>query len=166
MLIPTIIMGVIAVVLLVMGYLRGGGEHILGLKSGGILLLQILPLLIFAFIIAGMVPVLVPTELISTWIGAESGIRGILIGTVVGGLMPGGPYVCLPIAVAGGGQCRHHGSLPDGMVTVGGQPAAAGYSHTGLAVHPYPPGLYLFLPAHCRADSQRPLSQCSPHLKQ
>jgi uncharacterized membrane protein YraQ (UPF0718 family) len=98
MLIPTIVMGVIAVVLLVMGYLRGGGEHILGLKSGGTLLLQILPLLIFAFIIAGMVPVLVPTELISRWIGAESGIRGILIGTVVGGLMPGGPYVCLPIA--------------------------------------------------------------------
>ena len=98
MLIPTIVMGVIAVALLVMGYLRGGGEHILGLKSGGILLVQILPLLIFAFIIAGMVPVLVPTALISKWVGAESGIRGILIGTVVGGLMPGGPYVCLPIA--------------------------------------------------------------------
>jgi uncharacterized membrane protein YraQ (UPF0718 family) len=98
MLIPTIVMGVIAVALLVMGYLRGGGEHIMGLKSGGTLLLQILPLLIFAFIIAGMVPVLVPTALISKWVGAESGIRGILIGTVVGGIMPGGPYVCLPIA--------------------------------------------------------------------
>jgi len=98
MLIPTIIMAVIALVLLIIGYQKGGGEHIVGLKSGGILLLQILPLLIFAFIIAGMVPVLVPTELISRWIGAESGIRGILIGTVVGGLMPGGPYVCLPIA--------------------------------------------------------------------
>jgi uncharacterized membrane protein YraQ (UPF0718 family) len=98
MLIPTIVMGVIAVALLVIGYLRGGGEHIIGLKSGGILLVQILPLLIFAFIIAGMVPILMPTELISRWIGAESGIRGILIGTVVGGLMPGGPYVCLPIA--------------------------------------------------------------------
>jgi uncharacterized membrane protein YraQ (UPF0718 family) len=98
MLIPTIVMGVIAVILLVMGYLRGGGEHLLGLKSGGILLVQILPLLIFAFIIAGMIQVLVPTELISRWIGAESGIRGILIGTVVGGLMPGGPYVSLPIA--------------------------------------------------------------------
>ena len=98
MLIPTIIMGVIAIALLVIGYYRGGGEHILGLKSGGILLLQILPLLIFAFIIAGMIQALVPTELISKWVGAESGIRGILIGTVVGGLMPGGPFVCLPIA--------------------------------------------------------------------
>jgi uncharacterized membrane protein YraQ (UPF0718 family) len=98
MLIPTIVMGVIALALLVIGYQKGGGEHILGLKSGGVLLIQILPLLIFAFIIAGMIPVLVPTEVISTWIGEESGIRGILIGTVVGGLMPGGPYVSLPIA--------------------------------------------------------------------
>jgi uncharacterized membrane protein YraQ (UPF0718 family) len=98
MLIPTIVMGVIALALLIIGYQKGGGEHILGLKSGGILLLQILPLLIFAFIIAGMIPVLVPAELISTWIGEGSGIRGILIGTVVGGFMPGGPYVSLPIA--------------------------------------------------------------------
>ena len=98
MLIPTIVMGVIAVALLVIGYLRGGGEHIMGLKSGGTLLLQILPLLIFAIIIAGMIQVLVPAELISRWVGAESGIRGIFIGTVVGAVMPGGPFVCLPIA--------------------------------------------------------------------
>jgi len=98
MLIPTIIMGVIAIALLIIGYQRGGGEHILGLKSGGTLLLQILPLLIFAFIIAGMVQVLVPTEVISKWVGVESGLRGILIGTVVGGFMPGGPMTCLPIA--------------------------------------------------------------------
>ncbi len=98
MLIPTIIMGVIAAVLLFIGYQKGGGEHILGLKSAGDLLLQIIPLLIFAFIIAGMVQYLVPTELMSGWVGTESGFRGILIGTVMGGFMPGGPYVSLPIA--------------------------------------------------------------------
>ena len=98
MLIPTIIMGVIAIVLLIIAYQRGGGEHILGLKAAGNLLLQIAPLLIFAFIIAGMIQHLIPAEMISKWIGAESGLRGILIGTAVGGLMPGGPYVSLPIA--------------------------------------------------------------------
>ena len=91
-------MGVIALALLIIGYYKGGGEHIIGLKSGGSLLLQILPLLIFAFIIAGMIQVLVPTELVSKWVGEESGIRGVFIGTVVGGLMPGGPFVSLPIA--------------------------------------------------------------------
>ena len=98
MLIPTIIMGVIALALLIIGYYKGGGEHIIGLKLGGSLLLQILPLLIFALIIAGMIQVLVPTELVSKWVGEESGIRGVFIGTVVGGLMPGGPFVSLPIA--------------------------------------------------------------------
>ena len=98
MLIPTIIMGVIAVALLIIGYQRGGGEHILGLKSAGNLLLQIIPLLIFAFIIAGMIQVLVPQEMISKWVGTGSGFRGILIGTLVGSLTPGGPYVTLPIA--------------------------------------------------------------------
>jgi len=98
MLIPTIIMGVIAIVLLIIGYQKGGGEHILGLKSAGNLLLQIIPLLIFAFIIAGMIQVLIPHELISKWIGTESGFRGLLIGTAVGGFTPGGPYISLPIA--------------------------------------------------------------------
>ncbi len=98
MLIPTIILGVIAIVLLFIGYQKGGGEHILGLKSAGNLLIQIIPLLIFAFIIAGMVQFLIPTEMISKWIGTESGLRGILIGSVMGGLAPGGPFVSLPIA--------------------------------------------------------------------
>lgn len=98
MLIPTIIMGVIAIALFIVAYLKGGGEHILGLKEAGNILLQILPLLIFAFIIAGIIKVLIPTEMISKWVGAESGFRGIMIGTVVGGLTPGGPYTAMPIA--------------------------------------------------------------------
>ncbi len=98
MLIPTIIMGVIAIALLFIGYQRGGGEHILGLKTGGSLLIQIIPLLIFAFIVAGMVQTLIPREIISRWVGVESGFRGILIGTLMGSLTPGGPFVTMPIA--------------------------------------------------------------------
>ena len=98
MLIPTIVMGLLAVVLIFISYNKGGGEHILGLKAGGSMLLQIAPLLIFAFIIAGMVQVLLPVEIISKWVGTESGFRGVLIGTVVGGFAPGGPYISLPIA--------------------------------------------------------------------
>jgi uncharacterized membrane protein YraQ (UPF0718 family) len=36
--------------------------------------------------------------MLSKWIGEESGLRGILIGTVAGGITPGGPYVSLPLA--------------------------------------------------------------------
>ena len=99
MLIPTIIMGVLAVALIFIAYNKGGGEHILGLKSAGNMVIQIIPLLVFAFIVAGMIQVLLPQELISKWIGGESGFRGLLIGTVAGGVAPGGPYISMPIAV-------------------------------------------------------------------
>jgi len=93
-------MGILALVLIFIGYNRGQGEHIVGLKSASTMIIQILPLLLFAFIVAGMVQILLPRELLSKWIGAESGIRGILVGSIAGGLAPGGPYVSLPI-VAG-----------------------------------------------------------------
>lgn len=98
MLIPTIILGVLAVVLLIVGYVKGEGQHIIGLKSASKMLVEILPLLIFALILAGMIQVLIPRELLARWVGEESGLRGILIGTVAGGFMPGGPYVSLPLA--------------------------------------------------------------------
>jgi len=98
MLIPTIMMVVIAIVLLIIAYQKGGGEHIVGLKAAGDILLKVTPLLICAFIVAGMIQTLIPTEIISKWIGAESGFRGIFAGAVIGGLMPGGPFVSLPIA--------------------------------------------------------------------
>jgi len=98
MVIATAIMGLLAVLLVSIGYYRGEGEHILGLKSAINMTIQILPIVIFAFIVAGMVQILVPQELISKWIGKESGMRGILIGTLAGALAPGNPYVNLPIA--------------------------------------------------------------------
>jgi uncharacterized membrane protein YraQ (UPF0718 family) len=98
MLIPTIVMGALALALLALGYLRGQNEHLTGLRSTAAMLLQILPILVFAFIVAGMVQTLLPRELISRWVGVESGFRGLLIGSLAGGLAPGGPYVSLPIA--------------------------------------------------------------------
>jgi len=100
MLIPTIIMGVLAIILLFIGYHKGEGQHISGIGFALNMIIEILPLLVFAFIVAGMVQVLLPRELLSKWVGVESGMRGILLGTVAGGLSPGGPYVSLPI-VAG-----------------------------------------------------------------
>ena len=98
MLIPTIIIGILALVLLFIGYYKGQGQHISGIKSALNMIIEILPLLVFAFIVAGMVQVLLPRELLAKWIGVESGMRGILIGTVAGGLSHGGPFVSLPIA--------------------------------------------------------------------
>ncbi|MGB7062324.1 MAG: permease [Candidatus Zixiibacteriota bacterium] len=96
----TVVMIAIALVLLLVAYLQGDNLHILGLKKGGNMLVQVLPLLIAAFLIAGMVQVLVPKELIARWLGPESGLKGILLGSLAGGLTPGGPVVNFPIVAS------------------------------------------------------------------
>ena len=96
----TVIFAALATVLLSIGYFRGEGQHIEGLRAGFKILIQILPLLMLAFIVAGMVQVLIPKEVIGHWVGAESGWKGILIGTGAGALTPGGPFVSMPM-VAG-----------------------------------------------------------------
>jgi len=98
MLITTIIMGALAIGLVLLGYFKKQGQHISGLKTALNMTIEILPLLIFSFIVAGMIQVLIPGDFLSKWIGPESGLKGILIGTAAGGIMPGGPYVSLPVA--------------------------------------------------------------------
>lgn len=98
LLIPTALMATLALVLLVIGYQRGGGEHIAGVKYAGNLLLNILPLLFCAFIVAGMINTLLPHDQVARWIGNESGLKGIMLGSVAGAFTPGGPFISMPIA--------------------------------------------------------------------
>lgn len=100
MFVPTLIMAGIALVLVGIGYHRGQGQHLVGLKSGMRLTLEVLPLILFAFIVAGMIQTLVSKEFLARWVGEQSGLRGIFIGALAGGLCPGGPYVSLPIVAS------------------------------------------------------------------
>jgi len=100
MLIATLIMAGIALILTGVAVARGDGSHLKGLRHAGNMTLEILPMVIFAFVIAGMIQVLLPPDLVSRWVGMESGLRGITIGTLAGAITPGGPYVSLPV-VAG-----------------------------------------------------------------
>ena len=80
MIIPTLILGFIAIGLLIFGHKNG--VHIQGLKNGFTMTIQILPLLFFSFIIAGMIQVLVSPDALLKWIGPESGVKGIFLGTL------------------------------------------------------------------------------------
>jgi uncharacterized membrane protein YraQ (UPF0718 family) len=93
----TLILVVIAAALLVVAYLRAADLPFQGIKAAGLILWRNLPLLLVSFVIAGVAQVLIPVDLISEWLGAEAGIKGVLIGSVVGGLVPGGPYISFPI---------------------------------------------------------------------
>ena len=95
---PTVIMFLIATSLFILATIQGDGKNVAGLKSAWTMTYQIIPLLIFAFITAGMVQILIPREIIAKWVGDESGMRGILFGTLAGSITPGGPFISLPIA--------------------------------------------------------------------
>ncbi len=99
----------IAVVIALAGlaWLRGGFPLFVGgLSSGASELLKVTPLLLAAFLIAGLTQVLVSRQVIERWLGSRSGWRGILLACLGGALIPGGPYVYYPIA----GSLLHSGA--------------------------------------------------------
>jgi uncharacterized membrane protein YraQ (UPF0718 family) len=93
----TLILAIVAAILLAIAFWRGRSLPLAGLQAAGRTLWRNLPILLLGFVTAGLVQVLVPRELISRWLGTQAGIKGILIGCVVGGLVPGAPYATFPL---------------------------------------------------------------------
>lgn len=62
-------------------------------------LLAILPRIVVALVAAGFVARLVPGETVAAWLGPQSGWRGVLLASVVGGFVPAGPIVSFPLVV-------------------------------------------------------------------
>ena len=96
----TVIMIAIALGMWVYARSRSDDSAQRGITLGWQTLKKTLSLLILAFAIVGYVEVLAPQDVVHSWIGPDSGIRGVLIGTVAGMLLPGGPYVVFPLVAA------------------------------------------------------------------
>jgi len=96
----TLILAVVAAALLAVAFWRGRDLPLAGLLAGGRTLWRNLPILLLGFVIAGLVQVLVPKELISRWLGVQAGVKGVLIACVAGGLVPGAPYAVFPLVAA------------------------------------------------------------------
>lgn len=62
-------------------------------------LVVLTPKILFGFFIAAAVPILVPREVFTRWLGRESGVRGLAVASIAGGLVPGGPMMIFPLAV-------------------------------------------------------------------
>ena len=92
-----IIMLIFASVLTLIAYRKAPGLPLEGLKAGARLFMGIFPAMAVAFIAAGMIDQILPREIISHWIGEESGLRGLIIGTLGGSITPGGPFVQFPL---------------------------------------------------------------------
>lgn len=95
-----IVMVIFAGALTLIAYHKSPSTALEGLKSGGNLFLDILPAMGVAFIAAGMMMQVLPRDLLTQWLGEESGLRGLLIATVAGSFTPGGPFIQFPIVAA------------------------------------------------------------------
>lgn len=91
----------VAIILAGVAWNLGGIDLALaGLKRGGYELLRVTPMLIAAFLVAGLTQALVSPNIVERWLGSQAGWRGILVACISGALIPGGPYVYYPIAGA------------------------------------------------------------------
>jgi uncharacterized membrane protein YraQ (UPF0718 family) len=94
-----IAVGVIAAALLV--YLRDGQARFLEiLVSDFLLFIDIQPRVLAACLIAALMTVLLPREIVARWLGAESGFFGLVLATIAGAILPGGPITIFPLASA------------------------------------------------------------------
>jgi len=95
----TLILAAITVVLAVVAYLKDPGLPLVGARTGFSMLAFILPRLVPALLVAGLMQVLVPQELVARYFGQASGFRALLFASVAGILTPGGPMVSVPFMV-------------------------------------------------------------------
>ena len=58
------------------------------------------PKMLCGFFIAASVPILIPREVLARWVGQESGNRGLLVASLAGALVPGGPMMIFPLAAS------------------------------------------------------------------
>ncbi|MDO9574358.1 MAG: permease [Candidatus Contubernalis sp.] len=90
-----VVLSLIAIILLFVAYRQG--KHVEGLKEAKRMFLNVLPLLLFAFIIVGFIDILIPKEALQAWLGEESGWKGLIIGPAIGALIQGGPFAFFPL---------------------------------------------------------------------
>jgi uncharacterized membrane protein YraQ (UPF0718 family) len=96
----TLVLAAVAAMLLAIAFWRGRDLPLAGLLAAGRTLWRNLPILLLGFVIAGLAQVLIPKDLITRWLGTEAGVKGVFIGCLAGGLVPGSPYAIFPL-VAG-----------------------------------------------------------------
>ncbi len=96
----TLVLAGVAAILLAIAFWQGREVAWAGVTIGARTLWRNLLLLLLGFLLAGLVQVLVPQEIITRWLGEEAGFKGVLIGCVAGGLAPGSPYAIFPLVAS------------------------------------------------------------------
>lgn len=61
-------------------------------------LLVLSPKILCGFFVAAAVPILIPREVLTRWVGRDSGAKGLVVASIAGALVPGGPMMIFPLA--------------------------------------------------------------------
>jgi uncharacterized membrane protein YraQ (UPF0718 family) len=94
-----VVLAVLALVTAGLAYMKDPGLPAIGARNGLSLLWFIIPRLVPALILAGMLQVLIPQETVARYFGRQSGIAAICIASLAGVITPGGPMVSVPLLV-------------------------------------------------------------------
>lgn len=85
----------------VIALLLGGGQLVFnGFKQTVRLFDTVWLRLLLGFALGGLIKVLIPSEVVARWLGHASGVKGIVIGSYIGVILPGAPYVFLPVVAS------------------------------------------------------------------
>ena len=99
-LLPFVFVAVMLAGLALYAQLRDRGAHAVAMTRGREQFRALAPRIPFALVAAECIGRLLPREHVAALLGADAGLTGILVGSVVGWLLPGGPMVAFPLAIA------------------------------------------------------------------
>lgn len=68
-----------------------------GARDALALTITVIPQIALGLLIAGFAYVLLPKERVARMLGARSGLRGICLASLIGALVPGGPFASFPL---------------------------------------------------------------------
>ena len=96
-----IILGTLLIAACALSLWQGGWQQtFLSLTHAGRLFEKVWFRLLLGFLLGGFIQVLIPKGLISKWLGAGSGLKGIFIASYVSVFATGGPFIWLPIVAS------------------------------------------------------------------
>jgi uncharacterized membrane protein YraQ (UPF0718 family) len=96
-----IFIAVLVAVSVVLVWRRDGIRGVLEILSGDLWLFgEILPRVLAGCLLGAFIAEILPHEKVSRALGPQSGLKGLLIGTAFGAILPGGPFTAYPVAAA------------------------------------------------------------------
>lgn len=90
-----------AAIFIIIAYIVGGNDLVLdGLNISMKTASQSALMLLASFIVIGQIQVILSKEMLDKWLQSFSGIKGIIISALAGGLFPGDPYIYYPFILS------------------------------------------------------------------